>query len=933
MSTEIIYNTYDNEASIVHDDIVNDKVLKVATAPFGDSNTKDVLEYPLAENLLEVQSYGFSQFIKTSFLVRKAEVILNIDDENIVVAEAENIEMNHWYRLEGFFTMDELKKVDFNNATLRLRITKAFNDPEIYIYRPCLSKGDTIPDWFPSLEEIVTPEMGLEGILRVNNKIPSDLPIVFEVKDDPNLPGLYSLPLEISTGPFGRNFIANGSNEIDPERLFINNNIIGTWTGINLKGGWSNHIIGGMDDVEYASCITAIGSSSLKDFKGVDLSHYNSFAAPHGKVTPNVALGHHAGKGLLEGWGNMYFGVGTAGRPPVEKHQLVVHMGSGSGYGDDNPENTTRYALLRGDFLRRWFQIAGKLRLNNKQNAPITDFSEAGEMAVLSSKPQPKTEYVEKKIMVQQEDEEGNPMFDENDEPIMIEVTELNADGSKRYVSKSVQTTHSKQMEIVNAKEYILHQIEGMDSEQLTRLITKLPIEEKEVVTYNSSNPRPATGEEGKLYVDTDEDKGYLWDKETQSYVGIGVVDLSNYYDKQEADGLLVNKEDAFTKNTAFNKDFGTTTNTVARGDHTHSELHTHSNKSTLDGITPTKVSEWDSKAEGNHTHSELHTHSNKGVLDTITADDLVDYFEAHQKTVTGVSFTGDVNKTLTVTRQDGTTLTASFVDKEGDGGGVTDGVLNTLEFNTTTGVLTATVLNGTTEVPIDLNLDGRYSLIGHTHELSDVSGLNDALASKEPKIATKNTAFNKNFGTTSGTVAQGNDSRFHTHSNKSVLDGITSSKVSEWNGKAEANHTHTISDIINLAGEISDLNDKLGSKEDSLGNPTENGQVLISTTNGVRSWVSVQSYKKTFLGEYGNAHTIDVSIDTTQFKVGDEWIITYNGATLPFITLDGSKKAKLIDVGINFEAGVVNRIYLHLVQISGTDYYFDVTATPTTLL
>jgi len=49
---------------------------------------------------------------------------------------------------------------------------------------------------------------------------------------------------------------------------------------------------------------------------------------------------------------------------------------------------------------------------------------------------------------------------------------------------------------------------------------------------------------------------------------------------------------------------------------------------------------------------------------------------------------------------------------------------------------------------------------------------LNNAIAGKEPSIGTKGSAFNKNFGTTSETVCQGNDSRLsdnrdpnpHTH-------------------------------------------------------------------------------------------------------------------------------------------------------------------------
>lgn len=60
------------------------------------------------------------------------------------------------------------------------------------------------------------------------------------------------------------------------------------------------------------------------------------------------------------------------------------------------------------------------------------------------------------------------------------------------------------------------------------------------------------------------------------------------------------NYETAFTKNTGFNKNFGTVAGTVAEGNHTHSDLHSHTNKTVLDGVTSTKVSNWDSA----YTHS-----------------------------------------------------------------------------------------------------------------------------------------------------------------------------------------------------------------------------------------------------------------------------------------------------------------------------------------
>src|SRR5699024_6093430 len=79
--------------------------------------------------------------------------------------------------------------------------------------------------------------------------------------------------------------------------------------------------------------------------------------------------------------------------------------------------------------------------------------------------------------------------------------------------------------------------------------------------------------------------------------------------------------------------------------------------------------------------------------------------------------------------------------------------------------------------------LTGFFAEKLHTHTIANVTGLQAALNSKEASF-TKNGAFNKDFGTASGTVAEGNDSRFHSHSNKTVLDGITSAKVTSWDGK-----------------------------------------------------------------------------------------------------------------------------------------------------
>lgn len=71
-------------------------------------------------------------------------------------------------------------------------------------------------------------------------------------------------------------------------------------------------------------------------------------------------------------------------------------------------------------------------------------------------------------------------------------------------------------------------------------------------------------------------------------------------------------------------------------------------------------------------------------------------------------------------------------------------------------------------------------SLNTNAHQISNIFGLQTELKSKEPAILTKNTAFNKNYGSTSDTVCQGNDSRLS-------------------DARTPLAHTHTISNITGL--------------------------------------------------------------------------------------------------------------------------------------
>ena len=296
----------------------------------------------------------------------------------------------------------------------------------------------------------------------------------------------------------------------------------------------------------------------------------------------------------------------------------------------------------------------------------------------------------------------------------------------------------------------------------------------------------------------------------------------------------LDGKEPVFTKNTAFNKNFGTGNGDVARGDHNHSGVYepvinpknTAFNKNF--GTTAGTV------AEGNHTHAGM----------------------------------GDMLKSVYDTNDDG------VVDKAADVGAAAPGNsrywgtdaagakgYHPLPAGTTDhGALTGL---GDDDHPQYLNQargDARYSQTGHTH-----TGV------YEPVINPKGTAFNKNFGTAAGDVAEGN----HTHAgvyepaftkntgfNKNF--GTTAGTVAEGNHNhdsayAPTSHTHTIAQVTNLQ---SSLDGKLG-------------ELAATGTTGL-------SLVRPKVGTNGQVKRIEAGTGITVVDNTDRLTISASGGTSP---------------------------------------------------
>lgn len=92
--------------------------------------------------------------------------------------------------------------------------------------------------------------------------------------------------------------------------------------------------------------------------------------------------------------------------------------------------------------------------------------------------------------------------------------------------------------------------------------------------------------------------------------------------------------------------------------------------------------------------------------------------------------------------------------------------------------------------------LDSKAS-VTHTHAISNVTGLQSALDGKEPLI-TKKTAFNKDFGSTAGTVCEGNDSRLS-------------------DSREPLAHTHEMTDVVGLDVELANKADKSAVTQDII--------------------------------------------------------------------------------------------------------------------
>ena len=103
-----------------------------------------------------------------------------------------------------------------------------------------------------------------------------------------------------------------------------------------------------------------------------------------------------------------------------------------------------------------------------------------------------------------------------------------------------------------------------------------------------------------------------------------------------------------------------------------------------------------------------------------ILAGDISNWNQAYDNYITGIAVTGTTTKTITLTQRDGGTISANFIDLSGAGGDGNDFLSSALFVG---GTLTLGVTN---QPDVTVSLDGRYSFLGHTHVIADITDFTD---------------------------------------------------------------------------------------------------------------------------------------------------------------------------------------------------------------
>ena len=241
-------------------------------------------------------------------------------------------------------------------------------------------------------------------------------------------------------------------------------------------------------------------------------------------------------------------------------------------------------------------------------------------------------------------------------------------------------------------------------------------------------------------------------------------------------------------------------------------DLHEHSNKNVIDKIEQTDIDNWNSKANKEHKHdyNDITNAPTIPSIDGLATEEYVDTAIANAQ-LGG----GEIDTSNFATKED----LNSKVDKKLGYSLVSDDEISRLssidnyddtqiknELNNKSDIGHTHSYNDLTDKPTIPSIEGLATESYVKNEIAnaqlssgevDLSGYatKEELSGKADKIHTHTIADVDNLQTTLNNKA--NTSDLHSHSNKSILDGITSTNINNWNNKSE------------FSGSYNDLTDK----------------------------------------------------------------------------------------------------------------------------
>ena len=308
-------------------------------------------------------------------------------------------------------------------------------------------------------------------------------------------------------------------------------------------------------------------------------------------------------------------------------------------------------------------------------------------------------------------------------------------------------------------------------------------------------------------------------------------------------------KENAFGKNSAFNKNFGSSAGTVCEGDDSRLNnartptAHTH----TIANVTGLGDA-LDDKENAFGKNSAFNKNFGSGAGTVCEGDDSrlsnSRAPTAHTHTIANI-----------------TSLQTSLNAKE-NAFGKNDA------FNKSFGTTAGTVCEGD-----DFRLSNSRAPTAHTHTIANITSLQASLNAKENSFV-KNDAFNKDFGTTAGSVCEGDDSRLnnartptaHTH----TIADITSLQTT-LNGKAASSHSHSISNITNLQTSLNAKENAFGKNDafnkdfgTTAGSVCEGDDYRLSNSRSptahTHTIANITSLQTTLNGKAASSHSHSIS-------------------------------------------------------------------------